>query len=487
MQDFLYFVEPWSSFHAVSAIAIVVELIAIVSAFHALNHVRTSQATVAWVVGLIAMPWLALPLYWVFARHRFAGYREAIRDVENSHRASVTAVHQELMTPTNSRATRQATPLEQIADVLDTPLCGGNEFELLINGPAFFDRLIDEIDAARSYVYVAFYIIRDDVVGNRFANALMRRASEGVCVRLLYDEIGCLRLSARYLERLRDGGVDVRAFYTRQGWANRFQINFRNHRKLAVIDGRTTLVGGLNIGDEYRGTPDLNWRDTAILARGPITRKVQAVFAGDYYWAARTNMPEANWDHDAFATDTVTGQAAVCATGPADQRPRATMMFVAAIASATQRVWISTPYLVPDDALLVALSMAKARGVGVRFLIPSMGDEWAVYLAGFYYERELAERDIPVFRYQDAFLHQKCVLVDDALVLLGSTNFDNRSLHLNFELMLAISDPQLIADTATMLEKDFAQSTQFGAIRHRLQPMLSRAGTAIARLFSPVL
>jgi len=493
MQDLIFFVEPWSAFHAVSAIAIIVELISFASAFHALRHVRTSQATVAWVVGLIAMPWLTLPLYWIFARNRFAGYREAIRDVEKSHRASVTAVHQELTTPTNSRSTRQVTPLEQIADVLDTPLCGGNEFELLVDGSAFFDKLIEQIDAAESYVYLSYYIIRDDVAGNRFADVLTRRASDGVTVRLLYDEIGCLRLSSRYLNRLRDGGVDVRAFYTRQGWFNRFQINFRNHRKLAVIDGRTTLVGGLNIGDEYFGTPDLNWRDTAILSRGPIAKKVQAVFAGDYYWAARTNLPEANWDHEAkwdfdvFLPETVTGQAAVCATGPADPRPRATMMFVAAITSATERVWISSPYLVPDDALMVALAMAKARGVDVRLLIPSMADEWAVYLAGFYYEREMAQLDIPVFRYQDALLHQKCVLVDDSLVLLGSANFDNRSLYLNFELMLAVDDPQLIADTAQMLKKDFARSTQTGATPHPLQPLLSRAGTAIARLFSPVL
>ncbi len=487
MQELRSFFEPWSSFHSVSAIAIFVELIAFASAFHALRHVRTSQATVAWVVALISMPWLALPLYWVFAPHRFAGYREAIRDVENSHRASVTAVHQELMTQTNSRTTRQVTPLEQLADVLDTPLCSGNEFELLVNGPAFFDKLIEQIDAAKSYIFLSFYIIRDDVVGNRLVEALTRRASEGVSVRLLYDEIGCLRLKTRFLNRLRDGGVDVRAFYTRQGWANRFQINFRNHRKLAVMDGRTTLVGGFNIGDEYLGTPDLDWRDTALLARGPIAKKVQAVFAGDYYWAARTNLPESNWDHDDLSSGIVTGQAVVCATGPAELRPRATMMFVAAIAAATERVWISTPYLVPDDALMVALVMAKARGVDVRVLIPSIADEWAVYLAGFYYERELAQLDIPVFRYQDAFLHQKCVLVDDSLVMLGSTNFDNRSLYLNFELMLAVDDPQLIADTAKMLEKDFAQSTQTGAKRHALQPMLWRAGTAIARLFSPVL
>ncbi|GAA5509662.1 cardiolipin synthase [Novipirellula caenicola] len=495
-----------------------IEILAIFSAFHALRHVRTSQAAVAWVIGLVTIPFLVLPMYWVFARHRFEGYREAIRAVGERHVQSVASVRRELITDANVRTTTLNTSLEYLADVLDTPLCAGNSYELLIDGASFFDSLLKRIDAAEHYVYLEFYIIRDDEIGRKLADALLRCVERQVKVRLLYDEVGCLRLSRRYIRRLVAAGIDVRAFNTRQGFVNRFQINFRNHRKLAVIDGKVAFVGGLNVGDEYLGISAgrTRWRDTGLEIAGELARKVQAVFAGDYYWAARTDLPEAKWhfeldeqveleghfeadrhfeaegDFEAEGSDGESRAidssfAAVCATGPADQRPRATMMFASTAATAKRRLWISTPYLVPDDALIVALSMARARGVDVRLLIPSIADQWAVFLAGYYYEQQLAEVGIPVYRFPKGFMHQKCVLVDDDLVLIGSTNFDNRSLYLNFELMVAIADPKLIADVAEMLEHDFAESTLSNAAGESLRPIFARMGTAVARLFSPVL
>ncbi|TWU22266.1 putative cardiolipin synthase YwiE [Novipirellula galeiformis] len=485
--------DQWWFITVIPAIVILIELLAIASAFHSLRHVRTSQAAVAWVIGLITIPFLVLPMYWVFARHRFEGYREAIRAVGERYVQSVELVRRELVTEVNARSTSASTTsanttLEYLADVLDTPLCTGNTFRLLIDGEAFFDTLLSQIEAAQEYLYLAFYIIRDDELGNRVAEALVASAARGVVVRLLYDEVGCLRLSQAYLDRLAEGGVDVRAFNTRQGFVNRFQINFRNHRKLVIVDGKVAIVGGLNLGDEYLGKASwvTRWRDTAVEIHGELARKVQAVFAGDYYWAARIDLPEARWDRDPNPQND-SGLAAVCATGPADPRPRATMMFAAVAGAARERLWISTPYLVPDDALMVALSMARARGVDVRLLIPSVADQWAVYMAGYHYEQELAELGIPVYRYQGGVLHQKCVLVDDELVLIGSTNFDNRSLHLNFELMVAIAEPSLITEVANMLEQDFAESQWSNALDGPLRPWLARVGTAIARLFSPVL
>lgn len=491
--------DQWWSLTFVSGAVLLLQFVAVWSAFHALRHVRTSQAVVAWVVGLITLPFLALPLYWVFARHRFEGYREAIRDVGQRHQQSVTAIRQELSTEADARTTSLSSPLEHVADVLDTPLCTGNRFRLLIDGSDFFDAVMDQIQTAERYIYAAFYIIRDDEVGNRFADALIERANAGVTVRLLYDEVGCLRLSSSYLNRLRKNGVDVRAFNTRQGFVNRFQINFRNHRKLIVFDGKRSIVGGLNVGNEYLGkaTWVSRWRDTGVLIEGSVTRKIQAVFAGDYYWAARTDLSEADWNRDHEGDQTpaqvdvafngAVGQAAVCATGPADLRSRATMMYAAAAGAARERLWISTPYLVPDESSIVALSMAKARGVDVRLLIPTVADRWTVYLAGFYYEQEFAELGIPVYRFREGLLHQKCVLVDDSLVLIGSTNLDNRSLYLNFELMVAIRDHQLIAEVKAMLVQDFAESFHSNASEIPLRPWFARAGTAIARLFSPVL
>ncbi len=478
----------WQAITIASTVLLIFQLMAIYSAFHSLRHVRTSQAAVAWTIGLVTLPIVALPLYWVFARHRFEGYREAIREVEQRHQESVRALRRELMTEEYERSTNLQSALEQVADILDTHIGLVDRIDLLIDGTEFFEAVLQAIQSAEKYVYVEFYIMRSDNIGDRIADALIAKAGEGVCVRLLYDEVGCLRLSGEYISRLEEAGVDVRAFNTRQGWVNRFQINFRNHRKLVLIDGHRAIVGGLNVGDEYLGAAAgmPNWRDTAVEVRGPIARKIQAVFAGDYYWAARQDLPEAQWDNPPVS-DGAAGSAAICATGPADLRPRAAMMFSAAAGSAKSRLWISTPYLVPDEPSQVALHMAIARGVDVRILIPTEADHWGVYLAGFHYEQEFAEAGIPVYRYQAAFLHQKCILVDDELALIGSTNLDNRSLYLNFELMLASDHPAFVQRVAAMLETDFSNANQSNAPDVPTRWWFERAGTAVARLFSPVL
>ena len=476
----------------------VLEALGLYSAWHAINYARTSQAAVAWAVALIVIPIITLPLYWIFGRTKFDGYREAIREVEKRHKQSVDSVRKELLTNPNLGAPASRSPLARLADVLDTPLSEGNRFELLIDGEPFFEAMFAQIEAAEKYIYIEFFIIRDDEIGRRFADALCTKAASGVTVRLLYDEVGCLKLAKTFLQKLRDAGVDVHAFNTRQGWTNRFQLNFRNHRKLLVVDGKRAIIGGLNVGDEYLGRGwASHWRDTGISIDGPASKKIQAVFAADYYWALRNDIPEAIWSHDAGegsaepleanANSPNSGEAVVCATGPADLRNRATMMFAAAANESKSRLWISSPYLVPDESSITAISMAKARGVDVRILIPDRVDHWLVYLAGFYYERMFEELGIDVYRYPDGFLHQKCVLVDDTMVLIGSTNLDNRSLHLNFELMVAGGDPKLVADATAMLEKDFQNAKKTDRESSRLIPWYIRLGTVVARLFSPVL
>ena len=485
------FLHQWQTLTIVSAIVLTIQGLAFYSAYHSLRFVRTSQAAVAWTIALVTIPFLTLPLYWVFARHRFEGYREAIREVGQRHRRSVAAVERELTTERYARTTDQLSSLQQVADILDTPTSSAEQFKLLVNGREFFDAVFDAISGAEHYIYLHFYIIRDDKIGNRLAESLMEKANRGVKVRFLYDEVGCLRLSSAYLSRLSRAGVDVRAFNTRQGWVNRFQINFRNHRKLVVVDGRTAIVGGLNIGDEYvSDSNDRNgWRDTAAMVTGQVTRKVQAVFAGDYYWAAREDLPEANWATGTGDNgDQHVENVAVCATGPSDIRPRASMMFAAAASSARKRFWISSPYLVPDESSMIALHMAKARGLDVRVLIPAKVDHLGVYLAGFHYESELLDAGIAVYRYPGGFMHQKCVLVDDELAIIGSTNLDNRSLYLNFELMLAISDRRFVGEVGSMLESDFRAASPSNNTDSRTKRWwFERAGTAVARLFSPVL
>jgi cardiolipin synthase len=485
---------PWQIITIASGGYVLLQFIALLSAMHSLRHVRTSQAAVGWAVGLFLLPFLTLPLYWIFARNRFEGYRDALRQVDDRHHRSVHAVHHELVTEAHEPRVRRLTALERVADVLNTPISHGNQYKLLVDGDAFLESMLETIQSAQRYIYLCFYIVQDDQTGKQIADALIERAAAGVKVRLVYDEVGCLRISYAYFRRLTEAGIEVHSFNTRQGWVNRFQINFRNHRKLMVVDGEQSIVGGLNIGDSYIGESvgREKCRDSAVWMSGPVSRKVQAVFAGDYYWAARHDLPEADWDGPTIdprvPLDRLHSGAAVCATGPADSRPRATMMFAAVAAAARQRLWICTPYLVPDETTMSALHMAKARGVHVRVLIPYQADPWAADLAAFHYEWELYEAGIPVYRYEKAFMHQKCVLVDDTLALVGSTNMDNRSLYLNFELMMAIEDPYFVADVAAMMEKDFQASTLSNTPDAPARRWwIARFGTAVARLFSPIL
>ncbi|OYP28427.1 cardiolipin synthase [Rhodopirellula sp. MGV] len=483
-----------------SLLVIGIEIIAIASALHAIWFVRTTQAAIAWVVALVSLPMVSIPLYWVFGRYRFQGYRESIREVGQRHKRSVAAINTELKTAVGVRSTELRTPLDAVADVLDTPICDDNQASLLINGEAFYTSVIEQIKKARRYVYLEFYIIRDDEIGRQLAAALIERVQRGVTVRLLYDNIGSIGLSRHYVQRLVDAGIDVHAFDTPTKLTTRFQVNFRNHRKLIVIDGHTSLVGGFNVGKEYTGNAGWtdHWRDTAVLLTGPITRKVQAVFAGDYYWAARQDLPEAHWkpmeppahvSQDGQAGDCrATGcRAAMCATGPADDHPRATMMFSTVAASARERLWVTTPYLVPDDTTLVSLLMARARGVDVRILIPSIADHYSVFFAGFYYERELMDAGIRVGRYREGLMHQKCWLVDDKLAMVGSTNLDHRSLHLNFEMMVAIECPNFIATMEQMLQSDFQEARWPDPAAKADHPWLTGIGRVVARLFSPIL
>ena len=483
--------DHWLAISSTATAALMIMIAYTIS--HALVNVRTSQATVAWTVGLISLPIITLPLYWVLARNRFHGYREVIREVESRQRDSVSNIQTELRTKSYTRSTSQNSVIEQVADVMDTPLSLAADCDLLIDGKAFFECLFAEIAKATEYVYLEFFIFRDDEIGNQLAQCLIERAQAGVKVRMLYDEVGCIRLSNSYLQRLTKAGVEVNPFNTRQGWFNRFQINFRNHRKLVVVDGKTAIIGGLNIGTEYLGSADelSRWRDTGIKVTGPVTHKVQAVFAGDYFWAARETLPEANWtitENSASDLTQISPQnrnSICCATGPADLRPRASMMYCSLANSAKSRLWISTPYLVPDEASIVALHMAKARGVDVRLLIPDRADHLLVYLAGFHYENEFTEASISVYRYHAGFMHQKCILVDDQLAMIGSTNLDNRSLHLNFEIMMGISDSEFISQVETMLHEDFALASQRSA--KKLRWWYERLGTAVARLTSPIL
>ncbi|MEP4702735.1 MAG: phospholipase D-like domain-containing protein, partial [Parasphingorhabdus sp.] len=266
----------------------------------------------------------------------------------------------------------------------------------------------------------------------------------------------------------------------------RFQINYRNHRKTVIVDGRIGFTGGLNVGDEYKGLSPVfgNWRDTHIKLEGPMVTQLQLIFVEDWHWSTEEALlDDLMWLPEETATDAV---GLIVATGPGDVSETGSLLFFSAITEATDRIWIASPYFVPDIDILTALRHAALRGVDVRILVPDVIDHHIPWLAAFAYFDEIMEAGVRIFRYTDGFMHQKVFLVDDSLAAVGTTNLDNRSFRLNFECMALFFDHRIAADVDQMLRADIEKCFEL-TIQMASQPAYIRHGAPVARLFAPLL
>jgi len=445
---------------------------------------RTSQGSVAWVISLLTFPYVALPLYLVVGRRRFHGYVDARRSGSRDLEAITSRLRERL--PDTEINPHHIDPRFRVFGKLaETPFTEHNRAQLLIDGEATFSSIFSAIASAESYVLVQFFIIRDDDLGRQLADALIERARMGVSVYLLYDEIGSHKLPQRYVRRLREAGVAVSDFRSTRGRTNRFQLNFRNHRKIVVVDGQVAMVGGHNVGVEYLGRSRRfgPWRDTHIRLEGPSVQAVQLSFLRDWYWA-RSEIPELSWQPEPLRGAGC--RVLVLPSGPADRVETCNLMFVHAIHAARQRLWITSPYFVPDREVTSALQLAALRGVDVRVLLPDNPDHLLVYLSSFSYLEETEAVGIRFYRYLPGFLHQKVMVVDDDLACVGTANLDNRSFRLNFELSILVEDEGFCAETAAMLEHDFAASRRVRKADLTDQPFWFRFAVRAARLFSPL-
>ncbi len=464
-----------------------IHLLGIGAAIHALMTVRTAQGAIAWAMPLLFIPYFTLIPYLVFGRSSFDAYIKARRQANQEMRSAISDMNwrpwiEEAVAARRSDAYASLRAMPRLGH---TPALANNEVKLLINGDDTFAAIFNAIRAAKQTVLIQFFIIHDDELGRRLQALLLEKAAEGVAIYVLYDRIGSHALPGSYSEKLRAGGVQIKAFATRSGWLNRFQINFRNHRKIVVVDGTHGFLGGHNVGDEYVGLkpPLAPWRDTHVQVIGPVVACLQESFAEDWFWATRKlpplSLPES------FPEDGVLCQ--LLATGPADKQETCSLFFVEAIHAATERIWITSPYFVPDEAVSAALHLAVLRGVDVRLLLPSRPDHYVVYAASSLFAFEAVRAGVRVFRYKPGFMHQKVVLVDSEITAIGSANLDNRSFRLNFELMLLTVDSDFAAQVENMLNDDFAQAHEISVQESRETHHLQQLGMRVARLISPIL
>ena len=468
----------------IALIVVGFHVLGLLSSVHAVMSSRTEQGAIAWTVSLNTFPYVAVPAYWVLGRSRFHGYvvdrrreMEEIAELTESARGATDTF--KLPPEAISEAGRAAEGLAGL------PYLRGNSVKLLVDGDATFASILEGIDSARTYILFQFFIVHDDEIGREVKDHLIERAKTGVRVYFLYDEVGSHDLPDRYLDELRAAGVEIHNFHTQKGPRNRFQLNFRNHRKVVVVDGKVAWIGGHNVGDEYLGRDPAfgHWRDTHVRIEGPAALGAQLSFIEDWYWATEGQL-DLNW----VPVPAKDGDLPVLIlpSGPADRLETANLMFVDAINSASERIWIASPYFVPDRPVITALQLAGLRGVDVRILIPNKPDHLGVYLAAFSYLDEAGSTGARFYRYLDGFLHEKAMLIDRSFSTIGTANFDNRSFRLNFEITAVIADEAFAAQAERMFEADFAKSRQMEPGEYERKPWWFRFGVRLARLTAPV-
>lgn len=456
------------------------------SSVEAIMRNRTPQGAVAWALSLNLFPLVAVPVYWTFGHSEFEGYTIARR----SNKKKFEPVKQ-LFGNSLRRDKLVAEQTDKLGKTLvalaDMSFTNGNHVELLIDGEDTYASMLEAIEGAGNYILFQFYIVRDDDIGTRFKEALIEKAKEGVEVRVIYDEIGSIMLDDQFDRDLQAAGADVYPFTTTQGDGRKFQINFRNHRKILIVDGEVGFTGGFNIGDEYLGKDKTRspWRDTHMRVTGPAVISMQVPFAEDWYWVSNEPLSDLNWRPSLSEVGDI--HILSLPSGPADYVDTCGLAFASAIHSADKRLWIATPYFVPDEQITTALKLAALRGVDVRIIIPEKTDSKLIQSASFSYLTEMEAVGIRTFRHQKGFMHQKVMLIDDAFSMIGSANMDNRSFRLNFEITLAIRDASFAGKVQKMLMDDLEDSREVKAASYLKKPFHFQLASRITRLLAPIL
>jgi cardiolipin synthase A/B len=469
-----------------TVIILTAHVLGFISSIHAVMGTRTAQGAIAWAVSLNTFPYVAVPAYWILGRSRFQGYITArqsdnarVKDAIEQIMENIAPYRVDLSGMENAPAGLAA---ERLAGF---PYLRGNQVDLLVDGDATFGSILKGIDAAQHYVLFQFFIVHDDEIGREVQRRLIAKAREGVRIFFLYDEVGSHDLPDRYLNELREAGAKASPFHTRKGSGNRFQLNFRNHRKVVVVDGRVGWIGGHNVGDEYLGRDPRfgHWRDTHIRVEGPAVLGAQASFAQDWQWATG-ELLDLNWIPKPSAHGDL--PVLILPSSPADDLETATLMFTHAINTARHRIWIASPYFVPDRGVISALQLAGLRGVDVRILIPEKPDHLLVYLAAFSYFEDAGRTGVRFYRYQDGFLHEKAMLIDYLAATIGTANFDNRSFRLNFEITGVVADSAFASEVERMFQNDFAKAREVGADELEGRSFWFKLGVRLATLTAPV-
>lgn len=366
-----------------------------------------------------------------------------------------------------------------------------NNIKLYKNGEEKFPDLLDALRKAKNHIHIQYYIYEDDDIGKEISDLLCQKAREGVKVRFIYDDFGSRKIRKTLVKDMLAAGVEAFPFYQVIFTLLADRLNYRNHRKIVVIDGDTGFVGGINVSDKYinNGKSDLYWRDTHIRIRGEAVWTLQHVFLCDWNFAANHELGFApEFFKPAFELEgTARKWVQVVASGPDSTVPSILYGYLGAINSAQKYVYLTTPYFIPGQAFLNALHMAALRGVDVRLLVPGISDSFITNAASNSFYDELLDMGVKVYLYQKGFVHAKTAVIDGTFVSIGTANLDIRSFDFNFEVNAMIYDREMAEKLTNMFEDDLKNADQVISENWRKRPLKTRFFERIVRLISPLM
>ena len=475
--------------NAMNLIILIYQMAAVCAVIHVVMDNRQPAKTMVWALIILFVPIIGIVAYLFFGVNTRRQRLVSRRSLDQLSRRTMFkfAEQGDLVLPEEHK------PLIDLFTHQNFALpFAGNNVSLFTDGYSFFLQLLRDIGAALHHIHIDIYIFEDDALGRLVADALIDRARKGVEVRIIYDDVGCWTTKKRFFERMREEGIEIAPFLPVRFPQFTSKANYRNHRKLIVIDGMTGYIGGMNIALRYLGKgkkgKSVLWRDTMARIEGKGVYSLQRAFLIDWYFVDRTLLSDKKY----YASEELRVKSEALlqtiTSGPSSPEPEILQGYLHVILNARRHIYIETPYFLPTATLLFALKTAIATGVDVRLLVPLHGDTWLTTWASRSYLREVAEAGIRVSLYEPGFLHSKLMVCDDSIATCGSTNMDFRSLENNFEANTFFYGSEVAVRMRDIYLADEQQSVLLTSLPDRMHPRFRvRLWESLTRLLSPLL
>lgn len=453
---------------------------------------RNPNKTMAWIFAIILLPAAGIVLFYFFGknyRRKRIFTRKEIADFRQIEKLILWQAEHLLddVNFSNKKILDKIGIIKLLINNNKALLTNLNIATILNNGDETFPAIFDAIKGAKNHIHLEYYIIEEGIVGNQLKDLLIEKAKQGVEVRLIYDDVGSWDLSNDYIKELTDAGVIAHAFIPVRFPRFAQKINFRNHRKIVIVDGKIGFIGGLNIADRYLyGTPEMGmWRDTHLKLEGAAVGSLQLVFLTDWHFVTNQLLNNCKY----FPRTSIKGNTMIqiATSGPDSDWDSIMQTFFYAISTSKNYLYISTPYFIPNESILTAIKTVALSGVDVKIILPSKSDSKLTFFGSMSYLKELLEANVGIYMYKKGFTHSKILIIDDIFSSVGTANMDLRSFDQNFEVNALIYDEKI----ATELKNSFVDDLKFCELltleEYNNRPLTRRIAEGVARIFSPIL